>query len=451
MKQKNQNMVTAGFIALGCPKNIVDSERMLAEIAQAGILITPDADNADVVVINTCGFIAPARDEAMDVINHALSMKKKRRVGKVIVAGCLPQRDRAQLLKEAPGIDAIVGLDQRDNIAQIILDTLNSERPAEHLDPTGPRIHDDRTRLRITPAHTAYLRISEGCDKKCSFCTIPSIRGPFRSKPPDVVRAEAGELVASDAVELNIIAQDTTNYARDLRLKDGLAHLLPKLADITGLQWIRLMYLYPTGFTETLIKTIASHDKILNYLDIPIQHINNKILRAMKRPDTKEQITSLIETLRQAIPDCVIRTTVIVGFPGETDRQFAELLDFIQWARFDHLGCFTFYPEQGTPAADLPGQLPENVKQQRREQLMLTQQKLAFEKNKARIGTTLRCLLDSIDRHRTGIARFYGQAPDIDSVCLIKNCKLPPGRFLNAKVTAAKDYDLLCKPAPNHA
>ena len=397
MAKKKQKKITVGFVALGCPKNIVDSERMLAEIAHAGLIITNDPDNADAVVINTCGFIAPAKAEALDVINHALKMKKKGKIKKIIVAGCLPQREGAKLLDQAKGIDAIVGLDQRDNIAKIVLETLGKKEIAEYLANTGIGIHDDRTRLRITLPHTAYLRISEGCNKKCSFCTIPAIRGPFRSKPMDMIVAEAEELVASGAVELNIIAQDTTYYGSDLDMKDGLVALLQRIEKTAGLRWLRLMYLYPTGFSDRLIDTIADSDKILNYLDIPIQHINDSVLKNMKRPDTKEHITSLIEKLRSKIPNCVLRTTVIVGFPGETNSQFAELIEFIKWARFDNLGCFTFCPELGTAAAELTDQIPDDIKQQRLDELMLTQQQIAFENNERRVGTKLKCLLDSVD------------------------------------------------------
>jgi ribosomal protein S12 methylthiotransferase len=356
------------------------------------------------------------------------------------------------------------------------------------MDKSPHRISDDRTRLLITPRHWAYLRISEGCDHKCSFCTIPAIRGRFRSKPKELVLAEAAELVSAGAVELNIIGQDTTYYGRDLKInlvrsktpdvcslsagtsngvKNGLAVLVRELEKIAGLAWIRLMYLYPAGIDDELIETIAGSEKIVHYFDVPIQHINNKILKVMLRPDTKERIRRLIENLRSRLPDCSLRTTLIVGFPGETDRQFNELLDFIKWAEFDALGCFRFYPESGTDAADMPAQVPDRIKQQRLEQLMLTQQKIAFAKNKNRIGSKLTCLVDCVDPVRskpsktnenlrantpisngvnnegTGKGRFYGQAPDIDSICIIKNCSANPGQFIDTKVVGTKDYDLL--------
>ncbi|MCP4611858.1 MAG: 30S ribosomal protein S12 methylthiotransferase RimO [Planctomycetes bacterium] len=441
--KKNKQKVTVGFISLGCPKNSVDSERMLAEIAEAGFLITAEADTADVVVINTCGFIAPAKAESLEAIRHTLEQKLSGAVKKVIVAGCLPEREGELLFNQVDGIDAVVGLGQRDNIAGIIRKTLSHRNPAAYLNQPVQTIPDDRTRLLITPGHWAYLRISEGCNHHCSFCTIPAIRGRFRSKPPELVLSEADELISVGAVELNIIAQDSTSYGRDLKIKNSLAGLISKLENIAGLSWIRLMYLYPTEIDDKLIDTIAKSKKIVHYLDIPIQHINNTILKAMRRPDSKDQLRRLIEKLRSAMPDIILRTTVIVGFPGETNQQFAELLDFIKWAQFDALGCFSFYPESGTTAAKIPNQVTEKVKQQRLEELMLTQQEIAFTKNKNRIGSQLTCLVDAVDSKNEGRGRFYGQAPDIDSVCIIKNVSAQPGEFINTKVIDTKDYDLI--------
>jgi ribosomal protein S12 methylthiotransferase len=441
--KKNKQKVTVGFISLGCPKNSVDSERMLAEIAEAGFVITAEPDTADVVVINTCGFIAPAKAESLETIRHTVKHKLSGAVKKVIVTGCLPEREGEQLLNQVEGIDAIIGLGQRDNIVGIIRKTLSHRHPAAYLNQSTQTILDDRTRLLITPGHWAYLRISEGCNHRCSFCTIPAIRGRFRSKPLELILSEAGELVSVGAVELNIIAQDSTSYGRDLKIKNSLAGLISELENIADLSWIRLMYLYPTEINDKLIETIAESEKIVHYLDIPIQHVNNNILKAMRRPDSKDQLKRLIEKLRSAMPDIILRTTVIVGFPGETDQQSAELLDFIKWAEFDALGCFSFYPESGTPAAQMSGQVTDKVKQQRLEGLMLTQQEIAFTKNKNRIGSQLTCLVDTVDRENEGRGRFYGQAPDIDSVCIIKKCSAQPGEFINTKVIATKDYDLI--------
>jgi len=445
MAKKKQKNATVGFVSLGCPKNIVDSEKMLAEIAQAGYLITSECDNADVVVINTCGFIEPAKAEALEAIGHAVDCKRNGAVRKVIVAGCLSQRIGRELFDQIDGIDAIVGLGQRDNIAKIIKDTIASKQPTAYLGRPPENCSDDRARLLITGRHWAYLRISEGCNHRCSFCTIPAIRGSFRSKPQELVLAEAAELVSAGVVELNIIAQDTTSYGRDLKIRNGLTTLITKLEQITGLAWIRLMYLWPAGIDRQLIETIARSEKVVHYFDVPIQHINDEILKAMRRPDSKDRIRRLIENLRGAIPDCILRTTLIIGFPAETDQQFAELLDFVRWAEFDALGCFEFYPESGTIAADMPAQVPDQIKQQRVEELMLTQQKIAFAKNEKRFGRRLTCIVDSVDDEGTGRGRFYGQAPDIDSVCIIQSCCAKPGQFIDTEVVGTKDYDLLVR------
>lgn len=447
--------ISVGFIALGCPKNVVDSERMLAEIAKSGLLIAEEPDEADVVVINTCAFIEPAIEESLEAIREAAKWKKdkKKRVRKVIVAGCLSERVGHALLERVKGIDAIVGLEYRDKIAEIIQETQISDEPVVYIgEKQGTHvtiIHDDRTRLLINPGHWAYLRISEGCSRRCSFCTIPSIRGPFRSKPLGMVIAEANELVSNGIVELNIIAQDTTYYGRDLNIKNGLILILNQLETIDSLEWIRLMYLYPTGISDELIDTIIKSKKIVHYLDIPIQHINDSILRSMHRPDSKSQIVHLIEKLRSVIPDIVLRTTIIVGFPGETDQQFNELVEFIDGAQFDALGCFKYYPEEGTDAAKMPKQIPDNIKIERLEEVMLRQQEIVFKKNRDRIGDKMTCLIDSIESKHNAKGRFFGQAPDIDSVSLIKskagksNRLLSPGRFVEVEVVDFKDYDLI--------
>lgn len=447
MGKKRQKITTVGFVALGCPKNIVDAERMLAEIGKAGFVISPDVDNADVVVINTCGFIAPAKEEALEAIAQAVAQKEKGSVRKVIVAGCLSQR-MGESLGEIGGIDAIVGLSDRDNIAKIIRRTLKgSSRDGMevYLNDVGSSVADDRGRLLITPSHWAYLRISEGCDRRCSFCTIPAIRGRFRSKPEEMVLAEAAELVANGAVELSIIAQDSNYYGRDLGTKNALCGLLKKLEQIDRLDWIRLMYLYPAGVDDELIETIAQSQRIVNYVDVPIQHINNDILKSMRRSDRKETTMELVEKLRAAMGDVVLRTTVIAGFPGETDGQFAELLEFIKWARFDALGCFPFFAEEGTPAAELPDQIPEDVRHERTEAIMLAQQEIAFEKIDALAGKDLTCLVDEVGDGGAAVGRYYGQAPHIDSVCHIEGCTVKAGEFVKVKVTGGADYDLLCE------
>ena len=443
MSKKKNKAITVGFVALGCPKNIVDSEKMLAEIVGNGLLLTSDADNADVVVINTCGFIAPAKAEAIEAIRDAVTNKRKGNVKKVIVTGCLAERMGKELLNEVDGIDAVIGLASRDSIAKIIKKTFSASKRKAWLDQSSSSVANDRARLLITPGHWAYLRISEGCDHRCAFCTIPAIRGRFRSKQPEEILAEANELVESGVVELNIIAQDTAYYGRDLKITDGLANLLKQLEGIEKLKWVRLMYLYPVGITEQLIETIHSSEKVVPYFDIPIQHINDTILKKMRRPDTKMRICGLFEKLRKTMPETILRSTIIVGLPGETDEQFAELLDFVNSTKFDALGAFKYYPEQGTEAAEMDNQVLEEIKQSRLEQLMLTQQEIAFAKNEIRIGSELTCLVDSVQTQGTAQGRFYGQAPEIDSICLIEKCSAQAGEFVDTKVIGSKEYDLI--------
>lgn len=450
-KRKKDNPVTVGFISLGCPKNTVDSEVMLARIGQAGFVLTGDLQ-ADAVIINTCGFIEPAKQEALEVIRQAVKEKKKGRIGKIIVAGCLSQRMGPALLEEIPQIDAVVGLGRREQIVEILQSVLQtpSEEPAgrQFLQPSSEIIFEDRERLLINPSHWAYLRISEGCSRGCSFCTIPAIRGKFRSKPIDFILSEAKQLAEHGVLELNLIAQDTTSYGRDLGLKNGLITLIKELEKIEKIQWLRLMYLYPASIDQALIDKIAQSPKVVHYVDIPIQHINNQILRSMHRPDTKEHTLELLIRLRQAIPDIVLRTTVIVGFPGETDEQFEELLDFLRTAQFDALGAFPYFAEPGTPAAELAEQIPDALKQERLEEVMLTQQEIAFEKADAMKGKELTVLVDETDERGHLIGRFYGQAPQIDSVCLIQNASSDSiGQFIRTRVRGRRDYDLLVEPA----
>jgi len=436
-------MVTVGFVALGCPKNMVDSEKMLAQIGQAGLVITPEFKRADVVVINTCGFIEPAKAEALEVIRETVKYKKSGRVGKVIVAGCLPQRLGEELFSKVEGIDAIVGLAQRDNIAKIIKRALAGSNSRVYLDGPSRQIHNDRGRMLLTPGHWAYLRISEGCNHRCSFCTVPAIRGPFRSKPRQMLLAEAKELVAYGVVELILVAQDSTSYDRDLNAGYTLDRLVKELNELDGLQWIRLMYLYPTQISDGLIKAVADCRKVVKYLDMPVQHVNNEILKDMHRGGGREQIRHLIENLRAAIPNLVLRTTVIVGFPGETDDQFRELLDFTRWAEFDALGCFTFYSEAGTPASQLPGQLHEKVKQQRFDELMTAQQEIVFSKMSRQLGRELLCLVDAVDSDGGGRGRYYGQAPHIDGICLMEKCSAKVGDFTEVKIVGTEGYDFI--------
>lgn len=442
-----QNNTSVGFISLGCPKNMVDSEKMLAIIAEAGFVIDYDTDNADVVVINTCGFIKPAIDEAIETIKHALRNKKKGQVKKVVVAGCLAERMKEKLLEQLPAIDAVVCLGARDEIVNVIKNVIDEKNEKIYKSPSDweSRIQLDSDRLLITSAHWAYLRISEGCDRNCSFCTIPSIKGKFRSKPIDAIIHEAKQLADSGIKEISVIAQDCTYWGKDLSEKDGLIKIIDELEKIENLKWIRLMYLNPSGISDELIEKIGESKKILHYIDMPIQHINNDILKAMHRPDTHEKIAALIEKIRKAISDVVLRTTVIVGFPGETEQQYNELLDFIKLTKFDALGGFAFWPEEGTKAAELKNQILHKIKEKRLEKLMLAQQKIVFEKNQSLKGRVIECLIDEKQPDQLAMGRYYGQAPHIDSVCFIGKCNEPAGSIIQARITGFKEYDLLAE------
>jgi len=435
---------TVGLVSLGCAKNTVDSERMLAEITLAGLPLAADPDRADVVVINTCGFIRPAVEEAIEAIEHAVRQKTRGQVRKVIVAGCLAQRLGRRLFERVRGIDAVVELGGRDDIAGIIRKTIESKLPAFYTgDAEAPK--SDKTRLLITPGHYAYLRISEGCSRRCSFCTIPAIRGPFRSKPTGLVIEEASELARAGVRELNVIGQDTTAYGQDLEAGEDLPVLLTEIEKIESVRWIRLLYMNPAGITDKLIETVARSGKILPYVDMPVQHINDDILKSMRRVETERSIRSLVQKLRSRLDGCVLRTTVMVGYPGESERRFRQLLDFIRGARFDALGCFTFSPEEGTAAAALAEQVPEPVKQDRYRRLMLAQREIAFAANQNRIGTELVCLIDGSDTTGRRCGRFYGQAPEIDGICLLENCREKPGSFVRVAVQSAEGYDLVAR------
>src|SRR5438874_1175383 len=327
---------TYAFVSLGCPKNLVDSERMLGKLAQDGYVLTPDADGADVVVVNTCGFIEPARQESLAVIREMLALKDTGRVGAVVVAGCLAERKKDELLELVPGVDHIVGVFGREEIAQVV-DRAVSQRQEQHsiFRPAPVRALEDTARLRITPRHYAYLKISEGCDRLCTFCAIPKMRGKHVTKPIEEVIREARELAADGVRELIIVAQDTTYYGLDLYGQVRLAELLRQLNRVEGLDWIRVLYAYPVHFTDELIEVLASAKKIVPYLDMPLQHINDRVLKRMQRRVNRQATTDLVAKLRSAIPGLAMRTTFIVGFPGETDAEFEDLVEFVQTAKFE--------------------------------------------------------------------------------------------------------------------
>ncbi len=441
---------TFAFVSLGCPKNLVDSERMLGKLAQDGYQLTPEADGADVVVINTCGFIEPARQESLGVIREMLALKEQGRVGAVVVAGCLAERKKDDLLNEVPGVDHIVGVFGREEIAQVLDRTLYKQRQDEQRSlfrPAPVRALEDTARLRITPRHYAYLKISEGCDRLCTFCAIPGMRGKHVTKPIEEVLREARELAEDGVRELIVVAQDTTYYGLDLYGRVRLAELLRELNDVDGLEWIRVLYAYPIHFTDELIDALAQTPKIVPYLDMPLQHINDRMLKRMQRRVNRMETENLLDRLRQAIPNLTLRTTFIVGFPGETEAEFEELCDFVQAARFERVGAFPYSLEPGTPAARLPDHISEEIKQQRRDRLMEIQQEIAFAWTREQVGKELEVIVDMPDPEVPGhfLARSHADAPDIDCVVRLKGKGLRAGDLVRARVTGTDGYDLAAR------
>ncbi|NLX14524.1 MAG: 30S ribosomal protein S12 methylthiotransferase RimO [Phycisphaerales bacterium] len=449
--------IKVAFVALGCAKNLVDSEKMLGQLAEAGVAITADQADAEVIVVNTCGFLQAARAEAHEEIRRAIRMKKRGRCRRVVVAGCLVQRDGEKLLDDVPGIDALVGVHQRDDVVKAALDLPPASRtkgkkpsrkaPDLYLGEYHPYVALDTSRLRITPRHYAYLRISEGCNQKCTFCTIPAIRGPMHSKPPEVVLAEARELIADGAVELNLIGQDTSSYGADLESSGGLADLLRRLDKLDGLRWLRLLYTYPTSLNDTLIEAVAECARAVKYIDVPLQHINDRILKAMHRRVTRQQIEQLIKRIRTRIPGVALRTTLIAGFPGETNAEFAELMEFVREMRFAALGVFPYSPEPDTPAGRMKDQLPEPVRQERTGALMAVQQGIAFADAAARRGEVFDVLIEQPVKTGQYAGRHAGQAPEVDSVTYVLGKGLTPGQLVRVECLESQGYDLIASPA----
>ena len=439
---------TYHFISLGCPKNLVDTERMLGLLAQDGYVLVTDPAEADLVIVNTCGFVESARAESLAVIREMADLRRTGPVRGLIVVGCLAERDGEALRRQVPEIDALAGVFAREHIAAVCEAVLHGDA-ARRLDcpPPPPEAMDDTARLRITPRHLAYLKIAEGCNRRCSFCTIPSIRGPYVSKPIAAVRAEAEELASDGVRELCVIAQDTTSYGVDLYGRPRLGDLLGELSGVDGLRWIRLMYAYPQHFTDDLIDRLADGPNIVPYVDLPIQHINDQVLSRMSRRVTRREIESLIGGLRRRVEGLVLRTTLIAGFPGETEAQFEELLAFLEEVRFERAGCFVYSNEAETPAARLAEQVPEPVRRQRYGRLMQAQQKIAFEWNREQVGRTLSVVIDAPAEPGVWTGRSYADAPDIDGLVYLHAPDLCPGEFVDVTITAADGYDLRGEPA----
>ena len=433
------------FVSLGCPKNLVDSERMLGMLRLDGYELVDNPCGADFAVVNTCGFIEAARQESFAAIDEMLELKRCGQLRGVIVSGCLAERQREALLEARPGIDHLVGVFGREEVTKVadrLLGGLTEQRTVFHPAPTHPL--PDTARLRITPRHFAFLKISEGCDRLCTFCAIPKMRGKHYSKPMEEVVAEARELADDGVRELVIVAQDTTYYGMDLYGQPRLAELLHRLEQVEGLDWIRLMYFYPMYVTDELIDTIAASRRIVPYLDMPLQHANDRMLRRMQRRVNRRETEVLLARLRSRIASLVLRTTFITGFPGETDADFRELVDFVRDQRFERLGVFTYSLEPDTPAAKLPDHLPEDVKARRRDRLMEVQQEIAFEWNDAQVGRQFDVLIDAAvpDEPNAWVGRSYADAPDVDGVVYVTGERLSIGSLVPCEVVARSGYDL---------
>ena len=463
-------METIHLISLGCPKNLVDSERMLGLLERNGYALTEEAEEADVVIVNTCGFIAPAKEESLDTIFEAARLKEEGRCRALIVAGCLSQRYGDTLKRELPEADAILGLSDVDRIVAHCDRLLGRRRSqdftTEHAekrqvkvkvevekDGVGwsqpqpqpfPAICSNGARHLLTPKHSAYLRIADGCDNHCSYCAIPLIRGPYRSRPEAALIAEARALCEQGVREINLIAQDITRYGEDLYGEPRLSGLIDALSELGDLRWIRLLYTHPAHFSQDMIGCIARNEKVCRYVDLPIQHISDPLLRAMNRKVTGADIRNLMQRLRSGVPGIALRTSLIVGFPGETEAHFEELLDFVAEARFERLGAFIYSREEDTPAAAFDDPIPEEIKQERLDRLMMQQQEITSQMHESLIGTHVQVLVDRPGEEPPvrWVGRTAWDAPDVDGTVLITEGDALPGDFVSVAITDADAYDL---------
>jgi ribosomal protein S12 methylthiotransferase len=435
-----------GLVSLGCVKNLVDSEKMLGLIAESGAIVTTEESAADTIVVNTCGFLEASRAEALEVIRELAERKRRGDLRRIVVVGCLVQRDGRELLAAAPEIDALVGVHNRHDVARAVWQHRPEPAVDLYLGDYRRQPWWDQGRLRLTPRHYAYVRISEGCDQKCTFCTIPAIRGPLRSKPPEQLVSECRELIGDGARELVLIGQDTTSYGQDIGYEPGLAGLLRTL-DVAcdGARWLRLMYAYPSAFNDQMLDAIAECPRVVKYVDVPLQHINDRVLKAMGRRVTRRETETLLERIRRRIPGVTLRTTFLVGFPGETEAEFEELLRFVRDIGFDALGTFQYSCEPDTPAGRMPDQLDQAVKAERYGRLMLAQQELAWAAARRWIGRRLDVVVDQCAKDGC-IARHAGQAPEVDSVCLLPAKAGAAGQLVLASCVDADGYDLVVRP-----
>ena len=432
-----------GMVSLGCPKNTVDSEIVLGSLTDKGYSVTSNEGDADVIIVNTCGFIDKAKEESIDAILEMAEYKRKGNCQKLVVMGCLSQRYKDELLKEIPEIDYLVGAGDFKSVEEIMESKFQPS--ASFVREPVFDFNENTPRILTTPRYTAYVKIAEGCSNRCSFCIIPKIRGPFKSRNVDSIVSEAKILSDKGVKELNLISQDTTMFGTDIGLKNGLSELLKRLVKIDGVRWIRLLYCYPTFLNDELIEIMKNEEKICKYIDLPLQHSHDDILKAMMRQEREGEIRDLIFRIRDAIPDIAIRTAFIVGFPGETERHFEHLSNFVKEMKFEHLGVFTYSPEEGTKAVEIPNHVLEDVKNKRKDTIMEIQKRLSLEKNKRFIGTTKDVLVEETTGSDEFLisGRMQTQAPEIDGVVYIEKSEVRAGDILPVKITKAMEYDLV--------
>jgi ribosomal protein S12 methylthiotransferase len=434
---------SVGLVNLGCAKNQVDGEIMLAALKNAGYLIKDDAALADVAVVNTCGFINAAKQEAIDEILELARLKTEGKIKAIVVTGCLAERYREEVRREIPEADAVVGIGADGDIVSVVKKVLGGEKTESFPEKTGLPLCGER--LLLTPSWSAYLKIAEGCSNRCSYCAIPMIRGGYRSRTLESIEQEARALAENGTKELILIAQDTTRYGFDLYGKLMLPELLRRLAKIEGIKWLRILYAYPETVTDELLQTIAQEEKVVKYIDLPLQHCSEAILRSMRRGGNRGELTGLIRKMRASVPGLVLRTTLIAGYPGETEEQFDELCSFVREIRFERLGCFAYSQEEGTAAAALPDQIDEDEKRRRAETVMEIQMNIMQEQGERLAGRTLRVLAEGFDRYADcWFGRSYMDSPDVDGKIYFQPAgkKPVPGRFVKVKITDCIDGDL---------
>jgi len=451
-KRENPTKGNYAFVSLGCPKNTVDSERMLGLLQLDGYQLVGDPTDADFVVVNTCGFIEEARKESYGAIDEMITLKNRGVIKGVVVTGCLAERQKEELLEERPEIDSLVGVFGREHVTKVadrLLGDLKEQRTV--FKPAPVRALPDTDRLRITPNHFAYLKISEGCDRLCTFCDIPRMRGKHATKPLEQVIAEANQLANDGVRELNIVAQDTTYYGMDLYGEPRLAELIGEIDSLVGIDWVRLLYFYPMYISDQLIEAIADSRKIIPYIDMPLQHINDYMLKRMSRRVNRKETEGIIDRLRAGIPNLALRTTFITGFPGETDEQFEELLEFVKATKFERVGVFTYSYEEHTPSSKFENHVPEEVKLERQQRLMEAQQQIVFDRNESLVGITVPAIIDRPHPSQPDvyIGRTQADAPDIDCLLFVTSPdkQLRSGEILDIQIAATADYDLSGIPA----